>query len=226
MRQIDGLLQIGVNVMKKLYRFFVNLYKPFVNSDDYWKHRYESGGNSGAGSYADLSTFKAEVLNAFVLEKNIATVIEYGCGDGNQLSLAQYPSYIGFDISPKALELCKIRFKDDKSKTFRLMDDYAGEKAELTLSLDVIYHLIEDAVFNEYMERLFNSSERFVVIYSSDTDHQRKIQAPHVRHRKFSMWVQKNRPEWQLLKHIPNKYPLTVGKSQGSFADFYLYYKI
>jgi len=197
-----------------------------VNSGDYWKHRYESGGNSGAGSYAEHAKFKAEVVNAFVLEKDIARVIEYGCGDGNQLGLAHYPSYIGFDISPKALELCKIRFMGDKCKTFRLMDDYALEKAELTLSLDVIYHLIEDEVFSEYMERLFNSSERFVIIYSSNTDHQWDNQAPHVRHRKFSIWIQENKTQWQLLKHISNKYPLTVDRSNGSIADFYIYEKI
>ena len=196
-----------------------------MNSGNYWKHRYESGGNSGAGSYAELAQFKAEVVNVFVMEKNIATVIEYGCGDGNQLGLAQYPHYIGFDISAKALELCKSRFTGDDRKIFKLMDDYAGEKADLTLSLDVIYHLLEDAVFNRYMERLFDSSERFVILYSSNTDLQAVNQAPHVHHRKFSTWIQENRPQWLLLKHIPNKYPLAVDRSRGSFADFYVYGK-
>jgi len=28
-----------------------------------------------------------------------------------------------------------------------------GEKAQLTLSLDVVYHLVEDDVFYEYMHR-------------------------------------------------------------------------
>ncbi len=34
----------------------------------------------------------------------------------------------------------------DKTKNFKLMEEYAGEVAQSTLS-DVIYHLIEDDVF-------------------------------------------------------------------------------
>src|SRR5437899_4317923 len=58
--------------------------------------------NSGLGSYDKLAEFKAEVLNGFVKENTIKSVIEYGCGDGNQLKFAEYPSYLGFDVSVKA----------------------------------------------------------------------------------------------------------------------------
>ncbi len=95
----------------------------------------------------------------------------------------------------------------------------------MTLSLDVIYHLVEDAVFFEYIERLFSSSEKFVVIYSSNTDSQMKKQAPHIRHRNFSKWINENEPQWELLRHIPNKYPLTIERVNGSFSDFYIYKK-
>src|SRR6185369_2928806 len=117
---------------------------PFPGSQDYWVKRYEKGGNSGPGSYSELAKFKARVLNGLVTEKNIASVIEFGCGDGNQLELAQYPSYHGFDVSPVAVELCRKRFTADPSKRFGLLGDYAGETADLALSLDVIYHLVED----------------------------------------------------------------------------------
>lgn len=55
------------------------------------------------------------------------------------------------------------------------MDAYANETADLTLSLDVIYHLIEDNVFFTYMDRLFDSSTKFVIIYSLNTDRQAQI---------------------------------------------------
>src|SRR5215210_4430947 len=45
------------------------------------------------------------------------------------------------------------------AKTFKLMEEYAGESAELALSLEVIYHLVEDEVFESYMRRLFGSSK-------------------------------------------------------------------
>ncbi len=74
-------------------------------------------------------------------------MIEYGCGDGNQLILADYPQYIGFDVSPDAVALCKKIFSADLTKAFHLMDEYNHQTADLTLSLDVIYHLVEDECF-------------------------------------------------------------------------------
>src|SRR5438270_10704846 len=63
----------------------------FDNSSSYWNRRYVAGGTSGAGSYGRLARFKADVLNAFVAESGIASVIEFGCGDGAQLALSNYP---------------------------------------------------------------------------------------------------------------------------------------
>ena len=70
--------------------------------------------------------------------------MEFGCGDGNQLSLADYPSYVGLDVSKTAVRLCQRRFADDLSKSFFLYDsacftDRAGLfTADLAVSLDVI----------------------------------------------------------------------------------------
>lgn len=199
--------------------------KPFRGSENYWKERYATGGNSGDGSYNQLAEFKAEVLNEFVLNNAISSLIEYGCGDGNQLGLAHYPNYIGFDVSPNAIERCISRFSGDGKKAFRLMSAYDGETAELTLSLDVIFHLVEDSVFTDYMDRLFDSSEKFVVIYSSNTDHNPADTAPHVKHRRFSKWISDHKTEWSLVKHIPNKYPFNGDTKRGSFSDFYIYSK-
>src|ERR1700690_3055812 len=88
---------------RSIYRNLTSRLKPFRGSKQYWMERYKSGGNSGPGSYNKLAEFKAQVLNNFVVMNNIKTVIEYGCGDGNQLRLSNYPSYLGFDISASAI---------------------------------------------------------------------------------------------------------------------------
>lgn len=214
------------NFLKKVTRKLLKWLKPVTSSEEYWIDRYKSGGNSGPGSYDDLARFKADLLNNFIQTENIQSIIEFGCGDGNQLSLSRYPSYIGFDISQEAIKLCTEKFLRDTSKTFKLMNDYENETAELTISLDVIYHLLEDPIYYQYMQRLFNSSERFVIIYSSKTESQAKRQAPHIRHRDFSIWIRENQPQWELIKYIPNKYPQKVFGQKGSFADFYIYKKI
>jgi hypothetical protein len=194
------------------------------SSENYWKERYKNGGNSGRGSYGKFAEFKANILNEFINSHNIKSIIEYGCGDGNQLKLAKYPSYLGFDISPVAISMCRNIFPSDSSKSFKLMNEYNGETAELTLSLDVIYHLIEDDVFELYMKRLFDSSKRFVIIYSNNTDKQEKDLAKHVKYRKFTKWIEENEPQYKLIQCIQTKYPCNGTNYEGnSISNFYIY---
>lgn len=201
-------------------RFFP---KRFSGSAKYWERRYAQGRHSGAGSYGQFAQFKAEIINRFVVEQGITSVIEYGCGDGNQLGLLTLPDYIGFDVSPTALARCKDTFAGDLHKRFKLMREYRGERAELTLSLDVIFHLVEDQAFNIYMQRLFDSAGRFVLIYSSNTDENTPTQAQHVKHHRFTDWIEHHKPNWQLILHIPNRHPFTGDVNTGSRSAFYIY---
>lgn len=203
-------------LLRPIKRFFVNWQ---FDSRTYWKNRYAQGENSGLGSYGELAEFKAEIINPFVAEHQIKSVIEYGCGDGNQLRFLVLPSYHGFDVSPMAIQLCQKLYKNDQTKSFKVIDAYQGETAQLTLSLDVIYHVVEDKLYHAYMQRLFASAEAYVIIYSSNTDENLPNRAPHVKHRCFTEWITTHCPQWQLLRHIPNRYP------QLSSADFYIFAK-
>lgn len=197
--------------------------EPFEGSGAYWESRYSGGADSGAGSYGLLARFKADVLNEFVAKHQIDEVIEFGCGDGNQLRLAKYPMYLGFDVSDTAIARCKSLYKSDDRKQFSSMKDYRGETAELALSLDVIYHLVEDDVFDMYMRSLFSASKRFVVIYSSNTEEDAGRLSAHVRHRKFTSWIETNEPEWKLTEHLPNPHPFDGDLENGSLADFFMF---
>ena len=141
----------------------------FSDSASFWERNYARGETSGPGSYGDPAVAKAAFLNTFVDEQEIDSVIEFGCGDGHQLSLARYPHYIGLDVSPTAVRLCTERFRPDASKSFFLYDgqcfsDRGGTfAADLAISLDVIYHLVEDDVFESHVRHLFGAGRRFVV---------------------------------------------------------------
>lgn len=202
-------------------------YEYVKSSKGFWEKRYSHGGNSGAGSYNNLALFKASIINNFVNKKKINTVIEWGSGDCNQLSLANYKNYIGYDVSKTAINICKKKFKKDKTKTFiHISDNFISDKkADLSISLDVLYHLLEDNVFNLYMQNLFNSSKKYVCIYSSDVD---KKWAKHVRHREFTKWINKYiSNKWKLKEFIPNKYPFDIKNQKStSFSDFFFYEKI
>lgn len=195
----------------------------FGSSSSFWEKNYRRGETSGAGSYGPLGDAKAEFLNAFVRERNIQSVTEFGCGDGHQLSLADYPRYVGLDVSRAAVALCRTRFSDDLTKSFFLYDGHCFVdrlsvfSAELATSLDVIYHLVENEVFERYMNHLFGAGRLYVIIYSTNAE--LGGTAPHVRHRRFTPWVERCFPEWQLAQ-------VAQGPSSGvDRADFFVYEK-
>lgn len=195
----------------------------FKGSADYWERRYRSGRNSGAGSYNRLAHFKAKFLNEFVDQNDITSVIEFGSGDGGQLELADYRSYVGVDVAKTAIDEASKRFEDDPSKSFYHTSDLPrGLKAELALSLDVIYHLVENEAFESYMRLLFDTATRYVIIYSSN--HDEMLDVAHVRHRRFTDWIEKARPDFTLAERVPNVFPFDQNDPENtSFADFYVY---
>jgi len=197
--------------------------KRFRGTREYWQERYATGGDSGVGSYGKFAEFKAEVLNDFVQKQNIRSVIEFGCGDGNQVLLSKYPSYVGLDVSPDAVARCRTKCEGDVTKRFMVVDDYRGETAQLALSLDVIYHLVEDEVFNSYLKQLFGAATEFVIIYSSDTDNNRGYEGSYIKHRAFTKWVEKNVSGWELIQRIRNRYPDNGDYRESTFADFFIY---
>jgi len=201
----------------------------YPGSRQYWERRYDSGGDSGAGSYGRLAEFKADVLEDFIEEHDIEDVIEFGCGDGGQLSVTEYPSYIGLDVSPTAIQMCKDEFENDESKSFFLydsksfVDNHGLFSAELGISLDVIYHLTEDEIYQNYMEHLFSSSGEFVIIYAANTASE-CVTVDHVRNRKFTDWVATHAPDWELTDVIENEYPYDPSDPEHtSWADFYIF---
>lgn len=201
-------------------------YPSFRTSGEYWERRYASGGNSGSGSYGRLAQFKADFLNTFVIEHSIGSVIELGSGDGAQLELANYPHYVGIDISPTAVAQARQRFGHNTSISFLHTSEVTLEtRAEMALSLDVIYHLVEDDAFEAYMNQLFAVADQWVIIYASDKDEQSR--APHVRHRKFTNWIMQNRVDAELVSRVANPFPFDPeDPSNTSFADFFVYKKV
>ena len=189
----------------------------------FWERHYRVGGRSGEGSYGRLGEFKADIMKSLLVEHETSSVVELGCGDGNQLALVDYPRYCGLDVSPAAINRCRHRFSADPTKEFRVYVPGAelGVIGDMAVSLDVIYHLIEDQLYDLYMRDLFASAQRTVVIYSSDVE--RPSDWPEVRHRRFSQWVAREMPQWQLTSRIDQRYPYVEGEPDTSWCDFFVY---
>lgn len=192
----------------------------FRGSGEYWEQRYAAGGNSGAGSYGEIAQFKADVLNGFVAERGVGSVIEFGCGDGHQLSLATYPRYFGLDVSRTAVRMCIDQFRDDESKSFAYYEpslflNHGAVTADLALSLDVIEHLVEDELLEAYLRDMRAAATRFLIFFTEDQ--KTNPGAAHIRYRDVADWSQRL-PGWQLVDKIEN--PL---KGPDTQADFFVF---
>ena len=196
----------------------------FGSSSQYWEQRYSVGESSGAGSYGKFAEYKAGVLNRFFAEHHVRRVADFGCGDGNQLRLLNCPEYLGLDVSPTAVEKCRASYRQDPTKAFLVNDGPAAVAKvrdfapDLAMSLDVIYHLVEDETYEQYLTNLFGISSRYVVIYSTNFD--RRYAFPHQVDRKFTDFVAAHMPDWRLLDVLANPH-----KGADTQSDFYIYEK-
>ncbi|MBO7746128.1 hypothetical protein I8J29_18110 [Paenibacillus sp. MWE-103] len=137
----------------------------------YWEDAYKGGATSGSGSFGDLAAFKAEVVNGLVARYNARRVVEFGCGDGNQLRLMRYPSYLGLDVSASAVRMCAERFASDESKSFMLyrpglLVNRGFLEADMTVCLDVLYHITDEADYRATLKDLFGPRPEVVVLYT------------------------------------------------------------
>jgi hypothetical protein len=202
-------------------------YSEDFSSSNYWETRYSKGKNSGLGSYGKLALFKARVINKFIADHEIRSAIEFGCGDGNNLSLFKIENYVGVDISSTVVTQNRQKFNGDRSKTFLTTEGFRSHpvQAQLGLSLDVIYHLVEDEIFFEYMGNLFDSSNQYCIIYSSNVS-ENGSSPRHIKRRKFTEWVDENAKAWRLKMIIFNEFPPSANAGEQSLSDFYFYEKL
>lgn len=113
----------------------------------------------------------------------------------------------------------KQKFKDDPTKHFLLYDGDppAGLIGDCTLTFDVIYHLVEDAVYAQYMDALFKTASKYVVVYSSNIAGWHG--AAHVLHRDNTGYIAQHFPQWKLVGTLQSDYP------EKTAQDFFFYAK-
>lgn len=160
----------------------------------YWDSRYQRGGTSGAGSHGIQGEDKAAWVNDIIRDWGVQSVVDWGCGDGHIASRLDVPRYTGLDVSPAAIEHCAALLARDGWEWI-LYDGFTAPElvhADLALSLDVIYHLVEEQFYRRYMELLFWSADLVAIISSNCEDEA----PPHIRHRCFIADVPR---EWEIL---------------------------
>jgi len=89
----------------------------------------------------------------------------------------------------------------------------------------VIYHLVEDRVFEAHLRSVFGSATRYVAVYSSNRDAPDDAGLPHVRHRRFTDFVDREFPGWKLCAKLEQPSTYSGDITKGSLAEFFLFEK-
>jgi hypothetical protein len=123
----------------------------------------------------------------------------------------------------------------NKQKAFMEFDNTknnnidAFKRAKMTISLDVLYHFVEQHVYESYLSTLFGMSKKYVVIYASDNENIKTYSA-HVLIRSFTGYIKEHFKDFELVEIIKNRYhsedSAETGTSEWSWSDFFIYKKI
>lgn len=195
-----------------------------------WEHLYKNGGNSGRGACNHYGIYKAEIINNFIRQHNLKNIIDFGCGDGNQTSLINIDNYTGIDISDYIIDKTKNKYINDISKQFftykELYNITPKPIYDLSISLCVLYHLIDDNIYYNYLNDLYTFSNKYIIIYATDYNDpniHNKNNGSSTFHRNFTRDIEKLYPNLELIQYIPQKY--TINENKPNYTNFYIYKK-
>ena len=188
-------MKLYKKIIRELFRNKIT--KRFINSAQYWEDRYYYGGNSGRGSYYKNALEKADYLNAKIDQFGIDTIVDIGCGDGNNLKLFKIQNYYGFDVSKTIILQNKREFKNDHSKQFSIIDknfeeDLSNIKNQknvekiVCVSFDVIGHLVEDNIYENHLRSFDLVNPDYLIISNFDVDQEYDLSIPHIKARNYS----------------------------------------
>lgn len=180
----------------------------------YWEYRYAAGGDSGAGSKGFNYEFKRDYINHIIKRYDLRTIVDFGCGDGQQLrevllepSVERGPKpvleeYYGIDVAPTAIKWCHELYTTWPMYHFDLLKDAQLGQYDLALSLDVLYHVISYEAYLAYLRRLFAPS-RYVLLYANNTLRLSPT-SPHMLFRDNLEEIKKLNLKTELVERQPN----------------------
>jgi len=154
---------------------------PTFNYKKYWEERYSRGRDSGSGSYGKNAAFKAEIVNRVIEDYHCKNMVEFGCGDANQMTLFTRIPYVGYDISSTIIERDKKKYADLPQSEFLIMDmgaDYSNIK-DLSICVDVLFHLTIEEDWLKLIDHVCKAGKKMIVI-TTNTEEIREEYFPHV----------------------------------------------
>lgn len=146
-----------------------------MNYKDYFTNIYDNniwGEGSGGGSSIESTVLYREYLQKFLKEKNIKSIIDYGCGDWQSSHLINFDDieYLGIDCVDSVIDNNIIKYSKDniKFKTLYQLEDFFDYKADLLILKDIIQHWTNQEV--DYF--LPNVIHNFKYVLFNNSSHQ------------------------------------------------------
>ena len=136
---------------------------------EYWEHRYKRGGVSGEGSLGKNREWKWSVINSYV--KDFDDVIDVGCGDlsfwaPREISLLSRFRYFGLDISPTVIQRNRTSHPRWSFHVGDAAIPILGLNARIVLCLDLLFHIMDDAVYLRILENLCRYSHEWIFVFT------------------------------------------------------------
>ena len=165
-------------------------------ADTYWDKRYRAGGHSGPN---DARNWKAQTISELIKEYKPRYIQDWGVGDGTllaQLDVEGVETYLGLDVSLHALDRLRTLdgpWNDWDTKLelghIRALWNRKPEKPDMVLSIDVLFHLIAEDNWREYLDELFGERSRAKTVVLLANDGKHPGIGEHVRVRPFVEYV-------------------------------------
>jgi len=146
-----------------------------MNYKEYFTNIYDNniwGEGSGGGSSIESTVLYREYLQKFLKEKNISSVIDYGCGDWQSSHLINFDGieYLGIDCVDSVIDNNTIKYSKDniKFKVLYQLEEFFDYKADLLILKDIIQHWTNQEV--DYF--LPNVIKNFKYVLLNNSSHQ------------------------------------------------------
>ncbi len=158
------------------------------NAKDYWEKRFSKNFNLSAVGFGGFSEFynkwlykaKLRVINKALQSQGYdihgKTVCDVGCGTGfwvDFYSRQGAKSIVGLDITSISINNLKIKYPEynfiEGDITSPSFESKIQEKYDIVNVFDVLYHIVDDTLFNQAIVNILNLVKKDGIIFMSDS---------------------------------------------------------
>jgi hypothetical protein len=172
----------------------------------------ETERNNNSESNVETDTdFKITIINKFIKANEIISVVDHGCEDMMLLDHLIIPRYLGLHQSQTAITNYIKNYANDPSKSFVCTHPLSNRdnahflKAELALCLNDSHNLASAETGKTLVSKLFNSAQKFVLIYNDMPDRETFCPAGEsAENWTFVNHISEAFSEWRLIGRVKN----------------------